>query len=144
MTGIAVLGLLLVAVGAMRGMRAQILEAPWQAALLLAVAFLANAGFQVVGALLFGGVMERSRALTVGLVSGNRNITLIWSAAAPFLADRPGVELLLAMGVFPIFMLPAATRRILAALMARRRDTAGLEREAGPAGAAPLQEPAKP
>ena len=88
--------------------------------------------------------MERSRALTVGLVSGNRNITLIWSAAAPFLADRPGVELLLAMGVFPIFMLPAATRRILAVLMKRRTGAAGLERDAGPAGAAPLQEPAKP
>jgi predicted Na+-dependent transporter len=143
MTGIAVLGLLLVAVGAMRGMRDQILEAPLQAALLLAVAFLANAGFQVVGALLFSGVMERSRALTVGLVSGNRNITLIWSAAAPFLADRPGVELLLAMGVFPIFMLPAATRRILAVLMRRRTDAAGLARE-GPTVAAPLQEPTKP
>lgn len=115
MTGIAVLGLLLVAIGAMRGMQGQILAAPWQAALLLGLAFLANAGFQAIGALLFGG-MDRTRALTVGLVSGNRNITLVWAAAAPFLAAHPGVELFLAMSVFPIFMLPAASKRLVAAL----------------------------
>ncbi len=119
MTGIAVLGLLLVAVGAMRGMRDQILAAPERAAALLGLAFLANAGLQVAGALLFGR-MERTRALTVGLVSGNRNITLVWAAAAPFLAGRPGVELFLAMAVFPIFMLPAPMRPFIHAL--RRRD----------------------
>jgi predicted Na+-dependent transporter len=116
MTGIAVLGLLLVAIGAMRGMREQILTAPEQAALLLALAFLANAGFQAVGALLFAA-LERRRALTVGLVSGNRNIALVWAAAAPFLADHPAVELFLAMSVFPIFMLPAATQRVFATLL---------------------------
>ncbi|TPG59669.1 hypothetical protein EAH89_05380 [Roseomonas nepalensis] len=141
MTGVAVLGLLLVAVGAMRGMRDEILEAPLQAALLLGVAFLANAGFQLVGALLFSGVMERTRALTVGLVSGNRNITLIWSAAAPFLADRPVVELLLALGVFPIFMLPVMTRRLLAALVEPGPAAAGTARTDA---STPLQEPTKP
>jgi BASS family bile acid:Na+ symporter len=129
MTGIAVLGLLLVAIGAMRGMREEIAAAPAHAVLLLALAFAANAGLQATGALLFAA-LERRRALTVGLVSGNRNITLVWAAAAPFLADRPAVELFLAMSVFPIFMLPAATRRIFAAL---------IEREEGPAGAAPMQ-----
>jgi BASS family bile acid:Na+ symporter len=118
MTGIAVLGLLLVAVGAMRGMREEVAAAPGQAVLLLGLAFLANAALQAVGALLFAA-LERRRALTVGLVSGNRNITLVWAAAAPFLAGHPGVELFLAMSVFPIFMLPAATHRIFAALLAR-------------------------
>ncbi|MCB4822155.1 hypothetical protein [Roseicella aerolata] len=140
MTGIAVIGLLLVAIGAMRGMQAQILATPQAAALVLGLAFLANAGFQVVGALLFGA-MDRTRALTVGLVSGNRNITLVWAAAAPFLAERRGVELVLAMSVFPIFMLPAATRRLLAALQ-RRRDAPG---PAQPRQAArlPAAEPAR-
>jgi len=118
MTGIAVLGLLLVAVGAMRGMRDEIAAAPGHALLLLGVAFLVNAGFQAMGALLFV-TLERRRALTVGLVSGNRNVTLVWAAAAPFLADHPGVELFLAMSVFPIFMLPVATQRVFAALLAR-------------------------
>lgn len=123
MTGIAVLGLLLVAIGAMRGMRQEIIAAPGQALLLLGLAFLINAAFQAVGALLFAG-LERRRALTVGLVSGNRNITLVWAAAAPFLADHPGVELFLAMSVFPIFMLPAATQRLFAALLARPPEAA--------------------
>jgi predicted Na+-dependent transporter len=124
MTGIAVLGLLLVAIGAMRGMREEIMAAPGQAALLLGLAFLVNAGLQATGALLFAA-LERRRALTVGLVSGNRNITLVWAAAAPFLADHPSVELFLAMSVFPIFMLPLATRRVFAALMERAPASAG-------------------
>jgi dienelactone hydrolase len=112
MTGISVVGLLLVAVGAMRGMRAEILADPAYALALLGLAFLANAGFQLVGALLFAG-LARPLALTVGLVSGNRNVTLIWAAATPFLAGHPGVELFLAMSVFPIFILPAPTRWLL-------------------------------
>lgn len=122
MTGIAVIGLLLVAVGAMRGIRNEILEAPGQAVLLLGLAFLVNAALQAIGFVLFSA-LERRRALTVGLVSGNRNITLIWAAATPFLTDRPGVEMFMAMSVFPIFMLPAATRRLFATLLVPRQHS---------------------
>lgn len=121
-TGIAVLGLLLVAMGATRGMRDEIAAAPLWSALLLGIAFAVNAAMQLLGALLFAG-LERRRALTVGLVSGNRNITLVWAAAAPFLADRPGIELFLAMSVFPIFMLPAATQVLMPWLLKREDGT---------------------
>jgi len=114
MTGISVLGLIAVAIGAMRGMQVHILADPAHAAALLALAFLANAGLQCLGALLFGG-LDRRRALTVGLVSGNRNVTLVWAAATPFLVAYPGVELFLAMSVFPIFMLPLTMRRLVPA-----------------------------
>ena len=87
MTGVSVLGLILVAVGAMRGMQGHVFAAPAQAVALLGIAFSANAGFQAIGALLFAG-MDRTRALTVGLVSGNRNITLVWAAAAPTMRAR--------------------------------------------------------
>ena len=120
MTGIAVLGLLVLGIAAMRGMREEILAAPRRAALLLGLAFLVNAGVQAIGTLLFAP-LEQRRALTVGLVSGNRNVTLIWAAAAPFLADRPAVELFLAISVFPIFMLPLMTQRIFASLLERSR-----------------------
>lgn len=115
MTGISVIGLLGVALGAMHGMREHILAAPGQAAALLVLAFVANTGLQLIGAGLFSALGQR-RALTIGLVSGNRNITLVWAAAAPFLAAHPGVELFLAMSIFPIFMLPLAMRRLFAAL----------------------------
>ncbi|MGF9764379.1 hypothetical protein AAII07_55710 [Microvirga sp. 0TCS3.31] len=109
MTGIAVLGLILVAIGAMRGMQSYFLEHPAEVARYLGLAFLVNFGFQVLGAMLFIR-SGRLRALTVGLVSGNRNVTLAWAAAGSSLAGYPQVELYLAMSVFPIFMLPALTR----------------------------------
>ncbi|TCZ63875.1 hypothetical protein [Roseicella aquatilis] len=115
MTGISVIGLIAVALGAMHGMGEHIAAAPAHAAVLLMLAFVANAGLQLFGTLLFCA-LDRRRALTIGLVSGNRNITLVWAAAAPFLAAHPGVELFLAMSVFPIFMLPLAMRRLFAAL----------------------------
>jgi ACR3 family arsenite transporter len=109
MTGVAVVGLILVAIGAMRGMQTYFLDHPQEVAFYLAMAFLVNAGFQVLGAVLFArsGFL---RALTVGLVSGNRNVTLIWAAAGSSLMEYPQVELYLAMSVFPIFMLPALSR----------------------------------
>jgi predicted Na+-dependent transporter len=113
MTGIAVLGLILVAIGAMRGMQDILMEQPREVARFLALASLANIGFQALAALLFAPA-GRHRALTIGLVSGNRSVTLAWAAAGPSLLAYPQVELYLAMSVFPIFMLPALTRRPIA------------------------------
>ena len=80
MTGIAVAGLLLVAVAAMRGMQPRLLADPGGVAVMLAVAFAINIALQALGTLLFlrAGAAE---ALTAGLVSGNRNVTLAWAAA---------------------------------------------------------------
>ena len=115
MTGISVLGLLVVALGAMHGMQSRVIADPSMVAATAGVAFLVSIGLQAGGALLFAGLGQR-RALTVGLVSGNRNVTLVWAAAAPSLIGQPGVELYLAMSVFPIFMLPAPTHWLLNAL----------------------------
>lgn len=112
MTGLAVAGLLLVALGAMRGMQNTLLEQPLVAIELLVLAFLVNAGFQILGAALFAS-WGRAEAVTIGLVSGNRNVTLAWVMAAPALASLPGVELYIALSVFPIFMMPALSRHLL-------------------------------
>jgi predicted Na+-dependent transporter len=109
MTGIAVLGLILVAIGAMRGMRSYFIAHPQEVASCLVLAFAVNIGFQILGAALFAPA-GRLRALTIGLVSGNRNVTLVWAAAGASLMGHQKVELYLAMSVFPIFMLPALTR----------------------------------
>ena len=118
MTGVAVLGLILVAVGAMRGMQGYFLAHPAEVAYALLLAFAVNAGFQALGAALFAG-SGALRALTVGLASGNRNVTLAWAAAGAGLAGQPEVELYLAASVFPIFMLPICTHPVVA-LMLRR------------------------
>jgi BASS family bile acid:Na+ symporter len=116
MTGVAVLGLILVAIGAMRGMQAYFLEQPREVARIFVLAFTVNAGFQALGTLLFWPA-GRLRALSVGLVSGNRNVTLVWAAAGASLMAAPKVELYLAMSVFPIFMMPALTRWTVAQLL---------------------------
>jgi predicted Na+-dependent transporter len=115
MTGIAVLGLILVSVGAMRGMQTYLLANPGTVAMYVATAFLVNVGFQAVGAALFlpAGTI---RARTVGLLSGNRNVTLMWVAAGTSLSGQPHIELLLAMSLLPIFMLPAASNWLLGVL----------------------------
>ena len=113
MTGVSVVGLLTVAIGAMDGMPHHVLGHGWLAAQLMALAFAVNAAFQAIGALLFRrlGAVD---ALTVGLVSGNRNVTLVWVAVAPWLVDLPLVGAYLAASVFPIFMLPLLTRPLIA------------------------------
>lgn len=116
MTGIAVLGLILVAIGAMRGMRAYFFAHPHEVVNCLALAFAVNAGFQLLGTVLFAPA-GRVRALTVGLVSGNRNVTLAWAAASASLLGQQQVELYLAASVLPIFMLPALTRPVVARLI---------------------------
>jgi predicted Na+-dependent transporter len=112
LTGVAVLGLLVVGVGAMHRMQYHFAHEMRHVLAVLGVAFAVNAGFQLLGALLFARC-ARVDALTVGLISGNRNVTLVWAAAAPALALQPDVELFVAMSVFPIFMLPLVTRRLL-------------------------------
>jgi hypothetical protein len=120
MTGIAVLGLILVAIGAMRGMRNYFVAHPREVVNCVVLAFAVNAGFQGLGAMLFAPA-GRARALTVGLVSGNRNVTLVWAAASASLMGQQQVELYLAASVLPIFMLPALTRPAVARLLRSSR-----------------------
>jgi predicted Na+-dependent transporter len=119
-TGIAVIGLVVVGIGAMSGIQDLILDRPAKVARYLVLAFAVNAGFQAVGAALFWPA-GRERALSVGLVSGNRSVTLVWAAAGPSLAGAPDVELFLAASVFPIFMLPALSRRPIVWMLRPRR-----------------------
>ena len=133
MRGLSVLGLVVVAVGAMHGMRERLAERPAEVAAALAIAFTANAALQALGAALFAR-RGLDTAMTVGLVSGNRNVTLVWVAVMPWLDRLPGVELYLAAAVFPIFTLPLCTARLLAC--ARNRfgaRPAGRPTSGGPA-----------
>ena len=107
MTGVAVAGLLLVALASMRGMQPLLLADPARVLGVLALAFAINMALQVLGAAIFGAAGAVA-ALTAGLVSGNRNVTLAWAAAGTALPQD--TELGLAMCVFPIFMLPALFR----------------------------------
>ena len=113
MTGVSVVGLLTVAIGAMQGMPQHVLGHGQQAMQLVGLAFAVNIAFQVIGFALFSR-LSICDALTVGLVSGNRSVTLVWVAVAPWLDGLPLVEDYLAASVFPIFMLPLLTKVLIA------------------------------
>ena len=123
MTGVSVIGLIVVAMGAMQGMPVQLDSHLGEVARALAVAFAMNAGFQTLGTAIFAR-HGADDALTVGLMSGNRNVTLVWVAVLPWLAQMPGAELYLAAAVFPIFMLPLPLSKLLDAWRRRSRARA--------------------
>jgi bile acid:Na+ symporter, BASS family len=79
MTGIAVFALVLAGLGSMRGMQTYFLAQPIVALKLLALAYGLNLGFQCIGTLLFWR-STRGLALTAGLISGTRTITLAWGS----------------------------------------------------------------
>lgn len=109
--GIIVAALLVFAVATMAGIRAQIAADLPAAALCLAVAFACNIILQAAGAMLLRG--DLAQRLTVGLILGNRNVGLVWSALGA--AASPRTALYFAATQLPIYILP----RLIEALIAR-------------------------
>lgn len=110
--GIVVAALIVFALATMAGMRTAIAADPGLALRSLALAFATNAGLQVAGALaLPGSLRER---LAAGLVLGNRNVGLVWSALGT--AAGPQLALYFAACQLPIYILP----RFLQILSARQ------------------------
>jgi BASS family bile acid:Na+ symporter len=100
--GVIVAALLVFAVATMAGIRAQI-AADLQAAMLcLVLAFACNIALQVAGAALLPGTF--GQRLTVGLILGNRNVGLVWSALGA--AASPRMALYFAATQLPIYILP--------------------------------------
>lgn len=102
--GIAVLLLMLFAVAIMDGVADSFAARPDFVALVVVIAFAANLTLQAAGGLIFAG-LGRRRALTAGLVSGNRNLALMMAALAG--AAGPDLMLYFAIGQIPIYVLPA-------------------------------------
>lgn len=105
--GLSVLMLLVFGIAIMDGVTATALRDPGLVALAVGLAFAANITLQAAGAGLFWW-LGRRQALTVALVSGNRNMGLLLAALAGT-ADAE-VALYFAVGQLPIFMLPLLLR----------------------------------
>ncbi|GAU84599.1 hypothetical protein [Bosea sp. BIWAKO-01] len=111
--GITVAALLVFALATMAGMRSQIENDPQAAIICLALAFGCNLGMQLGGALMLRGALRER--LAVGLILGNRNVGLVWSALGA--AATPRMALYFAATQLPIYIMP----RLLEALLARSR-----------------------
>ncbi|MDH2344008.1 MULTISPECIES: hypothetical protein [unclassified Bradyrhizobium] len=100
--GIIVAALLVFAVATMSGIRAQIAVDLQAATLYFALAFACNIALQAAGAAVLPGTF--AQRLTVGLILGNRNVGLVWSALGA--AASPRMALYFAATQFPIYLLP--------------------------------------
>jgi predicted Na+-dependent transporter len=109
--GIAVFALILAGMGSMRGMQAYFLSQPVTALKLLALSYALNLGFQLCGTLLFWRC-DRSSALTAGLISGTRTITLAWVVLGTNVL--PLADVFFATGMVAKYTCPALTKWLIA------------------------------
>jgi BASS family bile acid:Na+ symporter len=114
--GIIVAALLVFAVATMAGVREQIAADAQTATLCLVLAFACNIFLQGAGAMLLPGTLPER--LTVGLILGNRNVGLVWSALGA--AASPRMALYFAATQFPIYILP----RLIETLISRNKRKA--------------------
>ncbi|MCC8967637.1 hypothetical protein H8A95_36345 [Bradyrhizobium sp. Pear76] len=105
--------LLVFAIATMAGVRTQIETQPIAAATCVGLAFACNLVLQGLGALLTPGPL--AERLTTGLILGNRNVGLVWSAMGA--AVSPMTALFFAATQFPIYMTP----RLIEILVRRAR-----------------------
>ena len=109
--GLSVIGLVLV--GLLAAAHARLLYEldPGMFAITLSGAFGLNIAGCVIGAAVFAG-WGRKAALTLGLVTGNRNVTLAWAIAGSALP--PAAEAFVIAAVIPVLVLPLAVKSALA------------------------------
>src|SRR6266852_6297285 len=106
-TGVAVIGLIIVGLATSQGIQTQWHSNPARFEEMLAAAIAANFGLCALGALVFARLGLQT-AGTIGLVSGNRNVTLAWAAASFGLP--PLAEGYVAACVIPVLALPLIVR----------------------------------
>jgi predicted Na+-dependent transporter len=109
-TGVAVIGLIIVGLATSQGIRTHWISNPLGFDVMLAAAIVSNFGLCVLATLTFTR-MGLQTAGTIGLVSGNRNVTLVWAAASfglPSLAEG-----YVAACVIPVLALPLIVKLCL-------------------------------
>lgn len=114
--GVTVIVLLIFAIAIMDGVTAVLFERPGYVVLCAVVAFAANLSLQLAAGMVFHR-LGTDRALTIGMISGNRNMAMMM-AALPASADFDLV-LFFAVGQLPIYMLPALMTPVYGAIKAR-------------------------
>lgn len=111
--GMTVVVLLVFAIAVMGGVTARILAEPRTVLLYLSAAFALNLGFQLVTPMLFQRAGRRI-ALSLGMVSGYRNMALVFAVTG---AIEPDLLLYLAVAQVPIYVAPLLTQRIYRLLL---------------------------
>ena len=109
-SGVSVIGLTIVGLAVTSGVT-PLAATPMRLLALLALALVLNFGGVLLGAIAFTACGRRV-ALTVGIVSGNRNVTLAWAAAGSSLPQE--AQSYLALCVVPVLSLPLILKAFVA------------------------------
>ncbi len=115
MTGIAVLAMFLAGMGSMRGVQAHLLAQPATSLELVCLAYVLLFGAELSGTLVFWRY-GRTAALTAGLISGTRTITLAWVVLGNNVL--PLADLFLATSIVAKYTAPELTKWLLARIVA--------------------------
>lgn len=118
--GLNVFFLLVFAVGVMDGVTDTLIARPALVTLYAGSAFAANLGFQAVGTCAFLW-LGRARALTCGLLSGNRNMAILIAVMAG--QAEFDVMLFFVIAQLPIYILPAVLRPVYRRIQSGGRQT---------------------
>jgi ACR3 family arsenite transporter len=121
MTGIAVLAMFLAGMGSMRGMQAHLLQQPVTSLEFVVLAYALLFGAELLGSFLFWNY-GRTAALTAGLISGTRTITLAWVVLGNHVL--PLADLFLAASMVAKYTAPGLTKALLARLIATTVEAA--------------------
>jgi BASS family bile acid:Na+ symporter len=115
MTGIAVFAMFLAGMGSMRGMQAHLMAQPMQSLEFVVLAYALLFGAELIGTMLFWRY-GRVVALTAGLISGTRTITLAWVVLGNNVL--PLADLFLATSMVAKYTAPGLTKWLLARIIA--------------------------
>jgi bile acid:Na+ symporter, BASS family len=123
MTGIAVFAMFLAGMGSMRGMQAHLLVQPDLSIEFVLLAYVMLFSAELIGTFLFWRA-GRSTALTAGLISGTRTITLAWVILGSNVL--PLADLFLATSMVAKYTAPGLTKWLLARLIAGNPAATGI------------------
>jgi BASS family bile acid:Na+ symporter len=115
MTGIAVFAMFLAGMGSMRGMQAHLLTQPATSLEFILLAYALLFAAELVGTALFWR-WGRTAALTAGLISGTRTITLAWVVLGSNVL--PLADLFLATSMVAKYTAPGLTKWLVARVLA--------------------------
>lgn len=122
--GVAILMLLVFAIGVMDGLRAEFIEQPGHVLTAFAAVFITNFGLQALGAAVFWGAAPAWRAsgregLTAALIMANRNLATLLAVLGA--SAGKDVYLLLAAYQMPMYLVPAIAGPAYRALLRLRK-----------------------
>jgi BASS family bile acid:Na+ symporter len=123
MTGIAVLAMFLAGMGSMRGMQSHLLAQPATSLEFVLLAYVLLFGAELTGTVLFWRY-GRTAALTAGLISGTRTITLAWVVLGNKVL--PLADLFLAASMVAKYTAPGLTKWLLARIIASDEQLAAV------------------